>query len=131
MASQKRVAIVTGAAEGIGRAVAARLAQDGMDLGLFDLPRAQGRLEELAETLKTEHGARVVVTDANGRAITKKTYGEAFGFERSASGASTSFASAGARPALDAASRAFTICSSCGVVYGWKLMRTMPAREWL
>ena len=35
------------------------------------------------------HGARVVVTDANGRAITKKTYGEAFGFERSASGASS------------------------------------------
>ena len=55
----KRVAIITGAAEGIGRAIARRLARDGFDLGLFDLPRAKDRLEGLAEELK-KHGTRVV-----------------------------------------------------------------------
>ena len=56
----KRVAIITGAAEGIGRGIALRLAQDGFALGLFDLPRANGRLESLADTVKKEHGTRVV-----------------------------------------------------------------------
>ncbi|OJT07059.1 Diacetyl reductase [(S)-acetoin forming] [Trametes pubescens] len=56
----KRVAIITGAAEGIGRAIALRLAKDGFDLGLFDLPRAKERLEAVAEEVRTAHGARVV-----------------------------------------------------------------------
>ncbi|KAI0687070.1 acetoin reductase family protein [Earliella scabrosa] len=56
----KRVAIITGAAEGIGRAIAQRLARDGFDLGLFDLPRAKDRLEGLAEELEKAHGTRVV-----------------------------------------------------------------------
>ena len=58
--SGKRVAIITGAAEGIGRAIALRLARDGFDLGLFDLPRAKDRLDELAEAVKNEHQTRVV-----------------------------------------------------------------------
>ena len=57
----KRVAVVTGAAEGIGRGIALRLAQDGFDLGLFDLPRAKDRLEDLVNILKKEHGTRVVM----------------------------------------------------------------------
>ncbi len=57
----KRVAIITGAAEGIGRGIALRLAKDGFDLGLFDLPGAQDRLEDLADTVREEHGTRVVV----------------------------------------------------------------------
>ncbi|KAI0642833.1 acetoin reductase family protein [Trametes meyenii] len=56
----RRVAIVTGAAEGIGRGVALRLAKDGFDLGLFDLPHAQEKLEDLAESVRKEFGARVV-----------------------------------------------------------------------
>ena len=59
--AQKRVAIVTGAAEGIGRAIATRLATDGFDLGLFDLPRAQGRLGELAKAIGEEHGTRTAL----------------------------------------------------------------------
>ncbi|KAI0738812.1 acetoin reductase family protein [Daedaleopsis nitida] len=59
--TQRRVAIVTGAAEGIGRGIATRLAKDGFDLGLFDLPRAKERLEGLAGELKTATpGVRVV-----------------------------------------------------------------------
>ena len=65
MTSTKRVAIVTGAAEGIGRAIATRLAKDGFDLGLFDLPRAETRLTELAETLKSEYGTRVVLVEGD------------------------------------------------------------------
>ena len=61
MASPKRVAIITGAAPGIGRAIALRLAQDGFDLGLFDLPSAQGALEEIAESVKAAHGTRTVL----------------------------------------------------------------------
>ena len=57
----KRVAIITGAAEGIGRGIAERLARDGLDLGLFDLPRSKARMEELAENLTKTHGTRVVL----------------------------------------------------------------------
>ena len=49
-----------GIVEGIGRGIAVRLAQDGLDLGLFDLPRAKDRLEELADELRRERSARVV-----------------------------------------------------------------------
>ncbi|TBU28487.1 short chain oxidoreductase [Dichomitus squalens] len=55
----RRAVIITGAAEGIGRAIATRLARDGYDLGLFDLPHARDRLEELAESTRTRHGAKV------------------------------------------------------------------------
>lgn len=56
----RRVAIITGAAEGIGHGIALRLAKDGFDLGLFDLPRAQEKLERLAETVRGDFGVRVV-----------------------------------------------------------------------
>ena len=58
--TSKRVAIITGAAEGIGRGIALRLAKDGYDLGLFDLPNAQGKLDQLAEEIREVHGVRVV-----------------------------------------------------------------------
>lgn len=57
--SPRRVAIITGAAEGIGHGIALRLAKDGFDLGLFDLPRAQEKLEHLAESVRGHFGVRV------------------------------------------------------------------------
>ncbi len=58
--STKRVAIVTGAAQGIGRGIAQRLAKDGLHLGLFDLPNCKESLEELASSLREEFGTKVV-----------------------------------------------------------------------
>ena len=57
--SSRRVVIVTGAAEGIGRSITLRLAEDGYDLGLFDLPSSQEKLEQLSATVRSGHGVRV------------------------------------------------------------------------
>ncbi|TBU48941.1 NAD(P)-binding protein [Dichomitus squalens] len=56
----RRVAIVTGAAQGIGLGIARRLAKDGLDLALFDLPQCESMLEDAASAIRSEHGARVV-----------------------------------------------------------------------
>ncbi|KAI0746791.1 short chain oxidoreductase [Daedaleopsis nitida] len=58
--SPRRVAIITGASQGIGRAIALRLAKDGMNLGLFDLPRCRDALEELSGDIERDFGAKVV-----------------------------------------------------------------------
>ncbi|KAG5635736.1 hypothetical protein H0H81_010236 [Sphagnurus paluster] len=45
------VAIVTGAARGIGRGIALRLARDGYDVGLNDLPSAAESLDEVQKEI--------------------------------------------------------------------------------
>lgn len=49
--SQSRVAIVTGAARGIGRAIALRLAQDGYHITASDLPALQPQLDSLVSEI--------------------------------------------------------------------------------
>ena len=58
--TSRRVAIVTGAAQGIGLGIAQRLAKDRLNLVLFDLPQCGSMLEESAENIRKESKARVV-----------------------------------------------------------------------
>lgn len=55
-----RVAIVTGSARGIGEAIALRLADDGYDVALNDIPRSQKLLESLAEKIRSK-GRRAIL----------------------------------------------------------------------
>ncbi|CAE6426237.1 unnamed protein product [Rhizoctonia solani] len=48
-----RVAIVTGAAQGIGRAIALRLASDGIDVTVNDINSKQAELENLVDEIKS------------------------------------------------------------------------------
>ena len=47
-----RVAIVTGAAQGIGRAIALRLAEDGLDICVDDLPSKFDLLNQVVAEIK-------------------------------------------------------------------------------
>ncbi|KAF8877168.1 NAD-P-binding protein [Infundibulicybe gibba] len=55
-----RAAIVTGAAKGIGRAIALRLASDGFDVAVNDLPSEKEGLESLAAEI-TQRGRKAMV----------------------------------------------------------------------
>jgi len=64
--TQDEVAIVTGAAKGIGKAVAARLAGEGARVALVDIDRSEGELVRAA--LADQYGAeriRLVTTDVS------------------------------------------------------------------
>lgn len=53
--SLRRVAIVTGAASGIGKSVALRLAKDGYKLSLCDLKAQSGKLDEVGKLIQKEN----------------------------------------------------------------------------
>ena len=56
----KRVALVTGAAQGIGRCIAIRLAEDGLNIALNDLPSKLTDLEAVALQIKTTTGNQAI-----------------------------------------------------------------------
>jgi NAD(P)-dependent dehydrogenase (short-subunit alcohol dehydrogenase family) len=49
-----RVAIVTGSAQGIGYCIAHRLADDGLDVAINDLPEKKEKCEEVAKELQAK-----------------------------------------------------------------------------
>ncbi|KAF9813557.1 hypothetical protein IEO21_05489 [Rhodonia placenta] len=59
MSDSQRVAIVTGAAQGIGRAIALRLADDGIDVALNDVPGNVDNLTRVAEEIRAK-GRRAI-----------------------------------------------------------------------
>ncbi|KAE9403226.1 short chain oxidoreductase [Gymnopus androsaceus JB14] len=67
--TDSRVALVTGAAQGIGKAIAIRLASDGFKVALCDLPSKREQLEAVALEIDQKHpglGTFVVPADALG-----------------------------------------------------------------
>jgi len=67
MSSPVRTAVITGAAQGIGKAIALRLAQDGLDIVINDLPGQAQKLDEVKSKITQETGRRclVVLGDAS------------------------------------------------------------------
>ncbi|KAF8885327.1 NAD(P)-binding protein [Infundibulicybe gibba] len=62
----ERIAVVTGAAKGIGREIALRLADDGFDVGLNDIPPQMEALESLSqEILRKGSKSTIVVGDVS------------------------------------------------------------------
>ena len=78
-------AVVTGAAQGIGRSIAIRLAQDGFNLALNDLPVNKPQLEELVAEITKTHPlkgsvqgplAHIIVGDVSDSATVQKIVNE-------------------------------------------------------
>jgi meso-butanediol dehydrogenase/(S,S)-butanediol dehydrogenase/diacetyl reductase len=59
-----RTALITGGARGIGRGIALRLASDGLDVAVADLPVMRDELEAVADEIRAE-GRRAVAIDAD------------------------------------------------------------------
>ncbi|CAE7210394.1 unnamed protein product [Rhizoctonia solani] len=73
-----RVAIVTGAAQGIGRAVALKLAKDGVDVAVADIPPKQDALEQVVKEIEALGRKGLAVTgdvskEPDVQAIVQKT----------------------------------------------------------
>ncbi|KAF9459799.1 hypothetical protein BDZ94DRAFT_1267383 [Collybia nuda] len=70
---QKGIAFVTGAASGIGKAIALRLASDGFDVAINDLESSKGQLEILTQEI-TQKGRRtsIVLGDVSQEADVKR-----------------------------------------------------------
>lgn len=69
-----KVAIVTGSAQGIGKAIALRLAKDGFNVVVSDLPSKDKATEEVAQTAASEFkvGAKAKSCDVSQEEQVKK-----------------------------------------------------------
>jgi len=59
--SDTKIAVVTGAAQGIGAAIALQLAKDGFNVAIVDLKSQSERVNKLVETVKTEYAGRKAI----------------------------------------------------------------------
>ncbi|KAG2365614.1 NAD(P)-binding protein [Suillus spraguei] len=59
-----RVALITGAAQGIGHAIALRLAEDGLDIAIADLASQRTNLDSVAEEVRAK-GRRCIVLECD------------------------------------------------------------------
>ncbi|KAL0573850.1 hypothetical protein V5O48_008090 [Marasmius crinis-equi] len=73
----KGVSIVTGAAQGIGKTIALRLARDGFDVALNDIPSKEDQLKDIEKQI-TETGRRTltVYADVSNEAQVKEMVGK-------------------------------------------------------
>jgi NAD(P)-dependent dehydrogenase (short-subunit alcohol dehydrogenase family) len=61
---QPRIALITGAAQGIGRAIALRLADDGLDVAITDLKSQRTSLDSVADEVRAK-GRRCLVLECD------------------------------------------------------------------
>lgn len=61
---QPRVALITGAAQGIGHAIALRLAEDGLNIAIADLASQRTKLESVAEEVRAK-GRRCIALECD------------------------------------------------------------------
>jgi acetoin reductase-like protein len=61
---QPRIALITGAAQGIGRAIALRLADDGLDVAITDLKSQRTSLDNVADEVRAK-GRRCLVLECD------------------------------------------------------------------
>ncbi|KAG2125664.1 NAD(P)-binding protein [Suillus clintonianus] len=62
--NQPLIALITGAAQGIGRAIALRLAEDGLDIAIADLKSQRTNLDGVAEDVRAK-GRRCIVLECD------------------------------------------------------------------